>query len=137
MHWPIAFYRSNIVRFLKVSVNIRYTKNSSRTVFTILLLPHNYFSKYLTPKKPLFTKLRKCICNKLNLGSDDNLYRSFSRFDHACNTCRFDYFIIYSCNILNLKSQSCDAVINACDVLFSATAFKDFCGNSSIIIICK
>ena len=29
------------------------------------------------------------------------------------------------------------ALTALCDVLFSATAFKDFCGNSSIIIICK
>ena len=71
----------------------------------------------------LFTKLCKFVSNKLNLRSDNYLNRSLSRFNNPCNACRFNYLIIYSCDILYFKSQSCNTIIYACNILFSATAF--------------
>ena len=36
------------------------------------------------------TLLGESVSYELNLCSNDNLYRGFARFDHACHTGRFD-----------------------------------------------
>ena len=82
----------------------------------------------------LFTKLCKFVSNKLNLRSDNYLNRSLSRFNNPCNSCRFNYLIIYSSYILIIKSQSANTVIDTCKILFSTASFEDFCSDGSIII---
>ena len=83
----------------------------------------------------LLAKFFELVSYKLNLCSDDYLNGSLSRTDNSCNTCRFNLLLVNLCVILDLKTKSCDAVVDRCNVFFSAYTFKnDLCNFCKVII---
>ena len=85
----------------------------------------------------LFAKLGKCICYELNLRSDDYLNGGLTGFHDTGYTCRFDHLIIHCGNVFYFQSQSCDAVVNACNVVLAAATFQNGCCDCCEIIICQ
>ena len=85
----------------------------------------------------LFTQFFEFIRYKLYLCSDNNLYVCFARTDNTCNTCSFDLFLIYLCGVFDLKTKSCDAVVDCSYVVCSAYALKDCFCNCCEVIVCK
>ena len=85
----------------------------------------------------LFAKLGKCICYELNLRSDDYLNGGLTGFHDTGYACRFDHLIIHCGNVFYFQSQSCDAVVNACNVVLAAAAFQNGCCDCCEIIICQ
>ena len=85
----------------------------------------------------LFAEFLEFVCHELYFCSYDNLYGILARTDHACNTCRFDLLLVNLCVILNLKTKSCDAVIDGCNVPFAANAFEDDRSNLCEVVVCE
>lgn len=83
----------------------------------------------------LFAKLGKCIRYELNLRSDDYLNGGLTGFHDTGYACRFDHLIIHCGNVFYFQSQSCDAVVNACNVVLAAAAFQNGCCDCCEIII--
>ena len=73
----------------------------------------------------LFAEFLEFICNKLYLGSDDDLYRGLTRTHHASHTGGLDQLFIDLGIILDLKTESGNAVINRSYILRTANAFQN------------
>ena len=73
----------------------------------------------------LFQHLLHLIRNKLYLCAYDHLDRIFSRADHAGNPCRFNLFLVHCTLVLDLESQSGNAVFQRFYIFLTAQAFQN------------
>ena len=79
----------------------------------------------------------KLIRNELYLRANDDLYSSLARTDDARNASRLDFLLVYEQGILDLQTQTGDAVIYACDICRTAQAFQDDLCNRRKVIVCE
>ena len=97
------------------------------------LFEHTQYSVYLL--KNTLQHLLHFVSNELNLGTNDDLYRSLIRTDNARNASGFNLLLINLGVVLDFKTKSCDAVVKACNVFFAADTFQnDLCNFCKVVV---
>ena len=100
---------------------------SERTVGRTLrhLFDENKDHRIIVGRSYLFAEFLEFICNKLYLGSNDDLYGGLAWTHHASHTGGLDQLFIDLGIILDLKTESGNAVINRSHILRTANAFQN------------
>ena len=97
------------------------------------LFEHAQYSVYLL--KNALQHLLHFVSNELNLGTNDNLYRSLVGTDNARNAGGFDLLLVNFGIVFDLETKSCDAVVKACNVFFAADTFQnDLCNFCKVVV---
>lgn len=87
--------------------------------------PLSYVYSMKPGRSYLFAEFLEFICNKLYLGSNDDLYGGLAWTHHASHTGGLDQLFIDLGIILDLKTESGNAVINRSHILRTANAFQN------------